>query len=199
MKRCLGCGVEKPLDAFHRTKKAKSGRVSRCAECVRAAYATRPLVDPVMDGDATCRECGETKHVTEFPRHKREPTGRHGVCKGCHRVREKDRREANPEEFLERRRTVGKASELRRYYGITLDDYREMVEAQGGGCAICGATAEASGRHLCVDHDHRCCPGRKRSCGQCIRGLLCSNCNRAIGWLGDDPDLAEKAAAYLRR
>lgn len=198
LKRCRGCGLDKPLDDFHRTKKSTSGRVARCRACLSAAYMERPVVEPAMEGERRCWDCGITKHITEFPRHRREPNGRHQLCKRCHANRERDRRLANPEEFLERRRTIGKAYELRRLYGITKDEYVALVEAQGGGCAICGATAEQAGRHLCVDHDHSCCPGRKQSCGKCIRGLLCSNCNRAIGWLKDDPDLADRAARYLR-
>lgn len=173
--------------------------MQRCAACVKARYEARPLVEPAMEGEQRCWECGETKHVTEFPRHKREPNGRHGLCKSCHAARERQRRHDNPELFLERKRTIGKNWELQRYYGISLDQYAAMVAAQNGGCAICGRTADDGGRFLCVDHDHRCCPAKKRSCGQCIRGLLCSNCNRALGWLNDDPDLVEKAARYLRQ
>lgn len=197
-KNCTRCGMDKPLDAFHRSKKTKSGRVANCIECRKAEYRARPLIEPAMTGEQRCWECGEVKHVTAFPRHKREANGRHGLCKMCHSTRERERRERNPEEFLERRRTAGKAWELNRRYGLTMERYAEMAAIQGGGCAICGTTADQQGQHLCVDHDHRCCPERKTSCGKCIRGLLCTSCNRALGWLRDDPDLVERALAYLR-
>lgn len=68
-------------------------------------------------------------------------------------------------------------------HGITVAQYDELLAAQGGTCAICheSQTTFSDGRvrRLDVDHDHRCCPGR-HSCGACIRGLLCSNCNRGI-------------------
>jgi hypothetical protein len=67
-------------------------------------------------------------------------------------------------------------------YGITLDDYRGMLARQNGGCAICGRTAEQNGKALAIDHDHRCCPQPLRSCGRCVRGLLCSPCNVAVGY-----------------
>lgn len=197
-KRCPKCGMDKSLAAFHRTKKTKTGRVSHCAECAAAAYAAKPTVEPAMTGEQRCWECGETKHITEFPRHKREPNGRHGLCKACHSLRERLRRTQYTEEFLDRRRTAGKASELKRQYGLTTDQYAKMIEKQGGGCAICGTTAEQQGQHLSVDHDHSCCSGRKRSCGECVRGVLCTSCNRALGWFRDDPALLDRAAVYLR-
>lgn len=80
-----------------------------------------------------------------------------------------------------------------RMYRLDPHEWQAMVAAQGGGCAICGRTDKS----LHVDHDHRCCPGDK-SCGKCVRKLLCGNCNRGIGLFGDSPELMEAAAAYLR-
>jgi len=75
-------------------------------------------------------------------------------------------------------------------------DVEKMDRDQGGRCAICGSV-NPDGRRLAVDHDHACCPG-KRSCGGCVRGLLCDRCNRGMGFFGDDPALLESAAEYLR-
>lgn len=72
-----------------------------------------------------------------------------------------------------------------------------MLDKQGGVCAICGR--EETAHHsllLKIDHDRTCCSG-SRSCGRCVRGLLCSNCNRAIGLFGDDAAAIRAAAAYL--
>lgn len=66
-------------------------------------------------------------------------------------------------------------------YNRTLDDYEAVLKSQGGHCALC--PAESSGKkRLCWDHDHACCPGLK-SCGECVRGLLCIACNKMIGHL----------------
>lgn len=78
-------------------------------------------------------------------------------------------------------------------YGITLDVYDQMVEDRGGRCDICGSVPE---KRLHVDHDHTCCPGR-RSCGKCIRGLLCSKCNLALGGFNDSLDLLISAVNYI--
>jgi hypothetical protein len=70
--------------------------------------------------------------------------------------------------------------------GLTPKDYADIFSAQGGHCAICDSTPD----RLCVDHEH--------SSGR-VRGLLCKLCNLAIGNLRDDPELAIRAAEYLRR
>lgn len=85
-------------------------------------------------------------------------------------------------------------------FGLTSETFDELLAAQGGRCAVCG-TDDPKGNRVStwtVDHDHTCCPG-KRSCGRCVRGLLCNRCNRAVGLLGDDPAALAAAAAYLRR
>jgi len=53
-------------------------------------------------------------------------------------------------------------------------------------------------KRLVVDHDHECCPDEK-SCGKCVRGLLCNWCNRMIGMARDDPQRLRSAIAYLKR
>lgn len=78
-------------------------------------------------------------------------------------------------------------------YGLTEGQYKEMLSSQGGGCAICG-TKEPGGRggygYLMIDHCH--------TTGK-IRGLLCNGCNRALGYMGDSPEIADRCAEYLRR
>jgi len=96
------------------------------------------------------------------------------------------------------RRKQGMAGRNRRIdrlkqYRLTPDDVERMRQNQGGRCAICQHPTEK----LVVDHDHACCPKRKASCGQCVRGLLCQRCNVALGYWRDDPLLAIAAAEYL--
>ena len=59
-------------------------------------------------------------------------------------------------------------------YGITEEQYNNLLIEQGNACAVCKVEfTEALWPN--VDHDHNCCPQTK-SCGKCLRGLLCSNC-----------------------
>jgi len=81
-------------------------------------------------------------------------------------------------------------------YGITSEEYDSTLERQGGTCAICNTDTPRGQGSWHVDHDHSCCPGIK-SCGNCIRGLLCAQCNIGLGALGDDPDRLISAATYL--
>ena len=78
--------------------------------------------------------------------------------------------------------------------GIDPQVYEDLFLIQDGKCAICFRPEK--GRRLSIDHDHSCCPG-ERSCGECVRALLCGNCNRGIGFLRDDPDVCRSAARYL--
>lgn len=79
---------------------------------------------------------------------------------------------------------------LIRTYGITLDQYNEMLEAQGGGCGICGKTPEEEGKALAVDHNHET---------REIRGILCQYCNhRRIG-RHKDWEIVQAMADYLKK
>lgn len=86
-------------------------------------------------------------------------------------------------------------NDLQRNYGIGLRDLRAMAEAQDHKCAICGQpeTVQKNGvvKHLAVDHDHK--PGGK------VRELLCQSCNQMLGFAKDNPDLLNKAIAYLAK
>lgn len=79
----------------------------------------------------------------------------------------------------------------RHAFKIGVEEFCSWINGAKG-CEICGRD-----RPLVVDHDHSCCPHRKRKCGECNRGLLCRQCNTAIGMIGDDPDIAAKALRYL--
>ena len=69
-------------------------------------------------------------------------------------------------------------------YKLTKQMYLDMLEQQGGVCAICKGLPKRN--WLAVDHNHLCCPGTK-TCGHCIRGLLCSSCNSFLGRVSDNP------------
>jgi hypothetical protein len=79
---------------------------------------------------------------------------------------------------------------LQSKYGISLEDYQEIYEAQHGRCAICDTMIlDKKQKRLSIDHRHL---------DGLVRGLLCGRCNRGLGLFRDIPELLEKAARYVR-
>lgn len=106
-------------------------------------------------------------------------------CKDCWNVAR--RQSYNP--------AVQRGYSLKRRYGITSEQFDQMLAMQGG-CAICGRT-ESNGKYWHVDHDHRCCPTDASSCGDCIRAILCHGCNTALGNINDNVETLRRMIAYL--
>jgi|SRR6185312_1974714 len=150
-----------------------------------------------------CTVCGTEKPADQFYVWRGK---RFKQCRKCRnrrteaRIRAQDKwNDANRVRYMrERRVKVGRAYEremtLRSTYGITTAQFDAMLVAQSGRCAICRVDHAGQPTRFCVDHDHRCCPG-SRSCGKCIRGLLCRKCNVGIAQLGDAGREAEEALA----
>lgn len=79
---------------------------------------------------------------------------------------------------------------IEREFGIKYEDYDRMLEEQHGVCAICGKPeTKPNAKYLAVDHNHET--------GE-VRGLLCNNCNRALGLLKDDIEVLQNAINYLK-
>jgi Autographiviridae endonuclease VII len=158
-----------------------------------------------------CLHCDEAKPLTEFYVDRGARGGRRPECRSCtaarrkawyeaNRQREVDRvrawQEANPERYAERQREyresgrkaiANRKSHLKRKYGLTVEQYEAMLDAQGGVCFICRETPGDLPLH--VDHDH--------TTGD-VRGLLCIRCNNALGLFQESPALFQAAADYLR-
>lgn len=85
-------------------------------------------------------------------------------------------------------------SYLKHNYGITLEEFQQMVEKQDGRCKICGqkpSSRQVKGQMkpgLCVDHHHE--SGR-------LRGLLCHRCNVMIGAAEENVKIFEQAIKYV--
>jgi hypothetical protein len=164
-----------------------------------------------MQADAptrACTKCRVAQPVSNF-RKGAARDGLHYWCKSCTAHARRELRKRSPEKVREADRQryaanphAKREARLKHYYGISVEQYNALFEKQGGLCAICGrpeTRAHRDGRpyNLAVDHDHGCCPG-PRLCGACVRGLLCRDCNTAVGLLGESPDRVAAALAYLR-
>lgn len=135
----------------------------------------------------TCTLCGVAKSLDDFWNHQWGRHGKDSRCKQCQSAKNIAK---------------GREVRLKARYGMTVDEYNRMFEAQGGRCAIClrpeRVTYKGRPRNLAVDHNHRCCPG-KDTCGRCVRALLCHDCNHGIGALGDSAETLARASAYVAR
>jgi len=129
-----------------------------------------------------CPVCKETKPSGEFFRANRAVDGLGGYCKPCWTAYCKEHG-SDPIQ----RAAHARAFNLRRTYGLTVEEYEAMLAAQGGVCA-CGNVC-ATSKRLSVDHDHK--TGR-------VRGLLCRRCNSVLGYVDDDIDLLVTLTEYLR-
>ncbi len=139
----------------------------------------------------TCRECKLGVDQVIFPKHPGFKDGLDSICKKCKSEKERNRYIENRETILAKQRDRirngdGKKYDLKRKFGITLEQYHDMVILQNGVCAICKKVDEDI--KLSVDHCH--------TTGK-IRGLLCRRCNMALGLFGDDTQRMKSAIEYL--
>ena len=143
-----------------------------------------------------CKGCKIEKAIEDFPKHPHSKDGHTNLCKKCTNeaakqristhLRQKEWRGRNKEKLVD--------YDLRRRFGISLEEYETLLTQQNGVCAICGKpetyTYRGKIKNLSVDHEHRT--------GQ-IRGLLCYKCNLGIGQFEDSVELLDRAKAYLTK
>lgn len=132
-----------------------------------------------------CYKCEKDKDFSEFHKNKAKSDGYADECKQCRKNKQKERLE---QDYLGTR-LKERAANLKRLFGMTLEEYEQKAAKQDNVCAICGGLCK-SGKRLAVDHNH--------TTGK-IRDLLCGNCNGGLGKFQDDPELLLKAAEYLRK
>lgn len=148
-----------------------------------------------VDGYRQCNLCEYTLPATSDFFHQ-STAGLSSACKPC----------ANKRTAAWRAERAAKKSDLPEWtrrnnlkkYNVTPEWFDATLAKQGGRCAVCGTT-DAGGKHgqFHIDHDHSCCP-KGKSCGKCVRGLLCHRCNVGLGNFKDDLARLEAAITYLR-
>lgn len=144
--------------------------------------------------DKKCGECREWKPVGEFYPSRRGTKGRDGYCKNCRRNRDRARaskRNAVVLQLKAKDPLYFRRKKLLKLYGITCEQYTQMLELQGGLCALCrkpevrqlyGVTA-----HLVVDHCH---------VTNRVRALLCHRCNINLAVI-ENTEFVNLATRYL--
>lgn len=162
-----------------------------------------------------CTGCLEELPLNEFYSNKSRPDGKANECKSCAARRRTSRRELQRDydtrrydayrpQILEERRVYHEENQyeikmywIQKKYNITPKQYEDMLMRQNYKCAVTGCGTSAFTETLAVDHDHSCCPENGRSCGNCIRGLLCSRCNMTLGMVRDSQAILSGLVGYL--
>lgn len=152
--------------------------------------------DTTQYTEKRCVHCGITKPLNELVKGKRSTMGRKGICKACEAKRQLAAYHANPEPRKAKCRELSNLHQrrwnLKRIWGLTPEQYDEILRKQDGVCAICGQppSGKKGEKYLHIDHCHD---------SDVIRGLLCGNCNNGIGRFKDSPTNLRRAAQYIER
>lgn len=131
---------------------------------------------PIDPEKKVCPTCGDEKAKTEFGVRVKAKDGRRAQCKQC-------------------RTDLERPGNIKRKYGISIEEYNAMYETQKGRCACCGQSETAvhwkgKKRQLAIDHNHA--TGR-------VRQLICHRCNIILGLAKEDPELLKQTADYIIR
>ena len=135
-----------------------------------------------------CKECKVAQPLQEYHKCSANKGGRKPVCRTCNNLKTREaRRLKGRTETPEQRRKWS----LKAKYGISLEDYTELMVLQNGKCKICNAGSDkGQAGFLVVDHNH--------ATGK-VRGLLCNHCNAALGMFKDSTTLLNEAIKYINK
>lgn len=171
MKSCKGCKESLPLSEYYFRKTGIP--YTLCKLCYLADRKKRDLSRRHDSVEKECNACHVVLPVEGFSKNRSGKLGRCETCKSC----------------------VSRDN-LRIKYGIV--DIEKMVDKLDGKCQICSRDfSDSRWGKPAVDHDHSCCSGNK-TCGKCVRGLLCSECNHGLGKFQDSEEVLMSAIEYLR-
>lgn len=193
-KACSICLTIKSIDAFSPQSTGRRGLQARCKFCFRE-YDRKEraghgdvhnikwleLRDQEGADEKVCKTCLVIKPLSAFHGHSGNTKARKGcksVCKQC--TNAKLNETYDPQ--------VARRKGLKHKYGMTIEQYDEMLANQDYRCAVCGTDTPGHTGRFVVDHSHE--TGN-------VRALLCNRCNRGLGFFKDNPSLLRDAARYL--
>lgn len=143
-----------------------------------------------------CNQCKEPKKFQEFYKQKNGKFGLSGKCKSCCSENGKRSYKNDPERFkkttqryFENNPGARQRTRIKYHYNLTMEEYQKLIEEHENKCAVCDKPRSELKKELDIDHCH--------TTGK-IRGLLCPNCNKALGLLNDDPSVIERLLNYIK-
>lgn len=179
LKLCKKCGLEKDLVEFHNQTEKSDGKQSNCREC-------RNKLKRIYD--ILHKKENHIYYLKNIKRHKK-------LAKKYRKEHIKEMKKYKINMIL-KNPLYYRNSQLKSLFGITIEQYQKLRKKQNDVCAICGKKETVFDkrinqvRSLSVDHCHK--TGK-------VRGLLCQNCNTAIGRWKDDIKIMKKAIKYLEK
>jgi len=159
-----------------------------CTQC----HATKPLNefyssfvarDNAIRCQSECKECTKARKAAYLKAH----PDRDKATRKAHYEKNRARRVAESCTWQAANKGRVRTNYLKRNYKLSTEQYDAMLKGQGYQCACCRVTFSEDQKPA-VDHCHK--TGK-------VRGLLCANCNRAIGLLYDNPETMLRLADYL--
>jgi len=159
------------------------------------------MTESIIPTLIACPQCQISKPITEFHKRRNRPKGFRLPCKKCANRAAVAKWKAGkkikkpPAVSVYNRYTSSEKGKrtlfcyrLKYAYGITIEQYEEMLALQNHQCAICATDFASLERRPCIDHCHET---------GVVRGLLCGNCNSALGKFKDSPEMLQRAMEYL--
>lgn len=200
-KTCTKCNQELSVKMFYKTKNkyCPDGLDYYCKEC-RKISSLKSHRGGVRKPECTVDGCERLNYAKTYCRIHYERFHRKGTVE----LKNNIKKNYGKAKYDEVRR-----EHLKSKFKLTLEEYYEMCE---NNCEICGENPYEH-KILHVDHDHKCCPvkydekgrtGYFKTCGLCVRGVLCNKCNTAVGkyergLMRDDYPLRDKIIIYVAK
>ena len=188
-KICSNCCEKKLLTKFYKNNTSRDGLFGPCIECIKQkkqlyvnSLRNRTEVPKISEKRCSC--CKSVLPILNFLKNRTKKDGYNTEREICRKKNDKRYTGTN-----KKRNIVAKNKKdynLLINYGITIDDFNQMIQNQKNCCAICQKTLSVQEFH--VDHCHQS--------GQ-VRGLLCQKCNLGLGFFKDDAILLQNAIKYL--
>ena len=194
-KLCRKCGLRKPHENFHNKGYTSAGNIKRASVCKECSSLVNQRFKHLYgsNGHKQCSKCNKDLPWDFFKRRKQD--GKlylNSSCKLCNKIVWDKWVDKNKEHYKKIKKQGQDLlhHEYKKYErrGITKEQYEIVFKTQQGLCAICKKTPKTT-HSLAMDHNHKTNE---------FRGLLCKECNRALGLFGDNIDTLTNAVLYLK-
>jgi hypothetical protein len=149
-------------------------------------------IDKIVNGKKLCTKCNKILDIKNFHKQTRRTNKLQLWCKQC----DKDEKKRTYHEYRKKQvRLSSKKSQLKSNYGLSFEEYKQLLKKQNNVCAICGKKQlnknnQFNKKVLSIDHCHKT---------KIVRGLLCTECNFGLSKFKDDIELMKKAIKYLKK